>query len=1101
MRFRKSICSTLILALALCKSESLASAQSPSNISGTACGIAVANGLAPMSAIGYYFLITSNSGTSYQLFNINGSANQNGSYNYAANGSQAELDLSNSLGDTFNTSLNFNDVNYGTYETTNQISGGEQNGNFILFSGHSPATIAGTTFSFSVNDGVTPFAAAGNARVQFAVTGNTYQLTGDGVNVLNSTGTYNYNRLNAATGKIILNDSIAGNSTVIIAFTDVRTGNFGIKQSAANGFQVGDFQIANSIPPALALTFPQNKQSISNELVNVTGIATDNFGVADVLYSLNGSDWTEATPANNQDWSHWNAPVILNPGTNLLKVYAIDFDGNYSPTNVATFTYVVSDWLNLKTTGLGKLVPNYTNALLQHGLKYTVRAIPAPGFVLSNWTDNANNLVTNNPTLTFTLTAGLKYTAHFIDATKPVINLITPANNQRFSNANLTVFGKALDNAAVAGVFCSLNNSDWIAVTNTSNNWTNWNLPLQLTPGTNTLRTYAIDNSGNFSITNLVNFIYVLSAPLNLSITGRGKITPFANGAILPINQRFSMSAKPSLGFAFTNWSDAFGNPVTNQATLNFVMVSNLALTANFVDITKPTLTISGNPLEITTTSEFLAISGRASDNVGVTNVFFNFNNQNWNPATIENSGSNWTTTLDLLPGTNFLSACAVDAAGNYSAIKTIRIIYFIAPASLNNSIVQSANDVAQPFEYVFGARNFSQISDQTNWPNGVGIYNYTRLSPTTGKLHFSYVAPPRATHLPAQDLNLTFINTTNAFFTSSNTQMSGTVFLSPTTTLCGTSLVNQTVIYVSRQGIGQSVSFTSGKFATTDLVSGATNLGFTTSFGRYSPLNYYLKLTNAAGTTYTVTRYLSANYGLAYFENYAANGSYLGSDISFFGLASSAPSGNVPANLLNQNLHTFSGNNTFDLAFSLTTFSQQSFSPDFANGVGNYDFTLTDPNHAQLTLNYTATPDLVSQNNSTLLNFFAPNLAWFINPDNSVGASILQNLTSQSAATASPNSIIITNVSNGQMNQFQFSNDGTYALTGSLAATGNYTFSPYSPLANLMQLTFDNGNFSGDSGWLQLNYNSANGGNYQFSISDSSHNLLYTETGIFGQP
>ena len=63
------------------------------------------------------------------------------------------------------------------------------------------------------------------------------------------------------------------------------------------------------------------------------------------------------------------------------------------------------------------------------------------------------------------------------------------------------VTGKAGDNVAVEMVYCSLNGSSWMAAT-TGNNWTNWTARMTLMPGTNTVRAYAVDTSGNFSPTN-----------------------------------------------------------------------------------------------------------------------------------------------------------------------------------------------------------------------------------------------------------------------------------------------------------------------------------------------------------------------------------------------------------------------------------------------------------------------------------------------------------------------------------------------------------------------------------------------------------------------
>jgi hypothetical protein len=61
----------------------------------------------------------------------------------------------------------------------------------------------------------------------------------------------------------------------------------------------------------------------------------------------------------------------------------------------------------------------------------------------------------------------------------------------------------------VGSVYYSLNGSSWAAAA-TINNWTNWTGSLTLTPGTNSLKAFAVDTSGNASITNTVTFEYVV---------------------------------------------------------------------------------------------------------------------------------------------------------------------------------------------------------------------------------------------------------------------------------------------------------------------------------------------------------------------------------------------------------------------------------------------------------------------------------------------------------------------------------------------------------------------------------------------------------------
>ena len=97
------------------------------------------------------------------------------------------------------------------------------------------------------------------------------------------------------------------------------------------------------------------------------------------------------------------------------------------------------------------------------------------------------------------------------------------------SNASFTVMGTATDNVAVASVYWSLSNAvvnSGFAPATTANNWANWSTNLTLTPGTNTVRAYAVDTSGNISTTNSANLVYILSATLTVQHQWSGLFEP-----------------------------------------------------------------------------------------------------------------------------------------------------------------------------------------------------------------------------------------------------------------------------------------------------------------------------------------------------------------------------------------------------------------------------------------------------------------------------------------------------------------------------------------------------------------------------------------------
>ena len=286
------------------------------------------------------------------------------------------------------------------------------------------------------------------------------------------------------------------------------------------------------------------------------------------------------------------------------------------------------------------------------------------------------------------MVTNLTLNANFVDVTRPTLSIVTPTANQQWTNGTFTVTGKAGDNVAVGTVYYSLNGSGWTAAT-TANNWTNWTANLTLTPGTNTVQACAVDSSGNISTTNTVRFEYVVREPLTVQIMALGTLNPkwgtlnpnYTNGTPLAINENYTMTANASSGFGFTNWTDGSGNLLTNRATLQFTMVTNLTLNANFVDVTKPTLSIVTPTANQQWTNGTFTVTGKAGDNVAVGSVYYSLNGGLWTNANTANNWTNWTANLTLTPGTNTVQAYAVDTSGNLSTTNTVRFVYLVRDA------------------------------------------------------------------------------------------------------------------------------------------------------------------------------------------------------------------------------------------------------------------------------------------------------------------------------------------------------------------------------------------------------------------------------------
>jgi len=140
-----------------------------------------------------------------------------------------------------------------------------------------------------------------------------------------------------------------------------------------------------------------------------------------------------------------------------------------------------------------------------------------------------------------------------MDTTAPILKIVSPTQGQKWSNSVFTVTGTASDNKAVAEVYYSLNNASW-ALASTANNWSNWTAQVTLTAGTNIIKAYAVDTSGNCSSTNSANVVYIVTAPISINIVGSGTLKGAVNGQSEVVGSLITLTDTPSKGYVLTNW-------------------------------------------------------------------------------------------------------------------------------------------------------------------------------------------------------------------------------------------------------------------------------------------------------------------------------------------------------------------------------------------------------------------------------------------------------------------------------------------------------------------------------------------------------------------
>jgi len=510
--------------------------------------------------------------------------------------------------------------------------------------------------------------------------------------------------------------------------------------------------VPETVPPTNQIITPTSGLQVSNANYTVTGKAGDNVAVSNVLVQLNNGGWNPATTFNG---SNWTAQVILTPGSNTFRAYAVDTSGNLSATNTVIFKYVVSAPLTVQLTGRGTITPNYSNNVLQVGSPYSVTAavVAGSGFAFTNWTGGTSlplARLTNSTTLQFVMVSNLMLQANFVDTNKPVLNITNLTAGLQVSNANYTVRGTATDNVAVAQVYFQLNGSGWTNVSSFVG--TNWSTPVTLTAGSNTFRAYAVDTSGNVSATNTVIFDYVVSAILKVSTNGLGTLSPNDNGASLQIGKNYSITATPGSGIVFTNWTGGTNLPlafITNGTTIQFLMVSNLMLQANFVDVTKPSLTITAPSAGQHMSNALAYVTGTASDNWKVAQVWCQLNSNAWDAASSTNGWTNWTTVFKLVSATNKINAYAVDLGGNISTTGSVSVLSSNTFKLLLNLTNVQPGNVGFNLQLSTGLSGHIQVSSNlVNWvtlTNFVGTNaaaNFRDPAATNGSRFYRAVVP-----------------------------------------------------------------------------------------------------------------------------------------------------------------------------------------------------------------------------------------------------------------------------------------------------------------------------------------------------------------------
>src|ERR1035437_2842250 len=230
--------------------------------------------------------------------------------------------------------------------------------------------------------------------------------------------------------------------------------------------------------------------------------------------------------------------------------------------------------------------------------------------------------------------------------------------NQSISDAVFTVLGTARAKAGVRNVRSRLNSGAWMTGIGTNA----WAAPLVLAQRTNLFQVFAEDATGRYSATSSISFIYAQGAGLRVKAVGAGFVAPDYNNAVLEVGKDYRLTATAGLGYRSKKWIVATNwdaGAIETARILNFTMQPNLTLTAVFVDSARPAVQVTNLAANQQISNAVFVAKGKAQDNVGVSNVWYQLNNGVWTTAI---GTSVWAAPLALGQRTNLFQVFAEDA-------------------------------------------------------------------------------------------------------------------------------------------------------------------------------------------------------------------------------------------------------------------------------------------------------------------------------------------------------------------------------------------------------------------------------------------------------
>jgi hypothetical protein len=574
------------------------------------------------------------------------------------------------------------------------------------------------------------------------------------------------------------------------------------------------------------------------------------------------------------------------------------------------------------------------------------------------------------------------------------------------------------------------------------------------------------------------------TAKLVASVTGRGSITPNDNGRPLVVGNSYTVHAVHGPGCVFTNWTVTGTTNVSSltETKLTFTMTTNTEITANFLDVQAPTVTITTK--KETVTNAVILVSGTAKDNVGVVAVWWQVGSSGWNLAASDNGFTNWQAPVLLTSGADSFQAYAEDAAGNKSPTNTVALTddaTGFAPETFAGTTLQLVTTNANA-TLSFGDSSFSQAG--SNVTIGVGLYDFSRIDANTVQLNSYFTSPPDALS-NNEVFTLTFTNGASGTWTNIDTN-SGTFTIGEASSTAPDAIYGLTIQGSNTTGIAYSFTNLYGDGTLTVIDNSGTSAGYF-AYSKHSPTTglIYNVITNGpddSSTNYIVVDFSESNtyYALVLLTNgqstnigtltaggETTNAGYIAPEVI---AGTSAAISEVKGN---------GKRRSFTISFSRATYSD--FSTDTNNGsaVGLYNYIRTGKKTAIFSDTPVFPPDQTNKDTTLVsFDFTSPHAANFTNEDGSRGTITL----AVPAAATAPISLAgrkFTGAPGPKSGGFAFAN-GTFTGVGhSSGETGAYTYAVYGPRSAMAVLTFTDTADVGTKDYLIFWFATATSGSY----------------------